>query len=59
MSKRKPKSNTVEIVKPDYQPSKEELEEDMRVDLNFEELTQAVLQDTEVKQEDKPKRRKE
>ena len=44
----------VEVVRPDYQPSKKELEEDMRVDLNFEELAQAVLQDAEVCQTDKP-----
>lgn len=48
------KQKTVEIVKPEYQPSKEEQEEDMRVELDFEELTKAVLSNTEVKQVDKP-----
>ena len=46
----------VEVVRPDYQPSKKELEEDVRVDMTFEELTRAVLTDTEVTQTDKPTR---
>jgi len=56
MSKDKQGKRTVEIVKPEYQPSKEELEEDMRVDLTFEELTQAVLTPVDVEQTNKPKR---
>ena len=54
MSKDRQGKRTVEIVKPEYQPSKEELEGDMRVDLTFEELTKAVLHEVEVKQVDKP-----
>ena len=34
----------VEIVHPSYQPSKAELEEDMRVDANFEEAMDALAQ---------------
>ena len=45
----------VEVARPDYQPTEAEKREDMRVDLNFEELTQAVLRDVEVRQVDKPR----
>ena len=45
----------VEVARPDYQPTEAEKREDMRVGLNFEELTQAVLQDVEVRQTDKPR----
>ena len=48
------KRKKVEIVKPEYQPSKEELEEDMKVDLDFEELTKAVLTPVDVEQTEKP-----
>ena len=46
----------VEVVRPDYQPTEAEKREDMRVDLNFEELTKAVLNPVDVEQTDKPKR---
>ena len=45
----------VELVKPEYQPSNEEQEEDMRVELDFEELAQAVLTPVKVEQSEKPK----
>ena len=51
----KDKNKTVEIVRPDYQPTEAEKREDMRVDMSFEELTRAVLQDTEINQTEKPK----
>ena len=35
----KERTKSVEIERPEYQPSKEEQEEDTRVDLDFEELT--------------------
>lgn len=44
----------VKIVESEYQPSKAELEEDLRVDASFEDLTKAVLSDTEVKLTEKP-----
>ena len=56
MSKDKDKLRTVEIVKPDYQPTEAEKREDMRTQLSFEELTKAVLQDTDIRQTDKPSR---
>ena len=37
-----PDSPEVEIVRPSYQPSKTELEEDVRVDASFEEAVQAL-----------------
>lgn len=50
------KGKKVEIAKPDFQPSMHAKKEDMRLGLTFEELTKAVLSDTEVKQVDKPNR---
>lgn len=49
------RKKVVEVARPDYQPTEAEKREDMRVGLNFEELTQAVLQDVEVRQTDKPR----
>ena len=51
MGKRKKK--VVEVVRPDYQPTEAEKREDMRTGKSFEELTKAVLSDTEVRQVDK------
>ena len=50
-----PKRKKVEVVRPDYQPTEAEKREDMRTGLSFEELTKAVLSDTEVRQVDRPK----
>ena len=47
-----------EVVRPDYQPTEAEKREDMRTGLSFEELTKAVLSDTDVRQVDNPKREK-
>ena len=52
-----PKKKVVELVRPDYQPTEAEKREDMRTGKSFEELTKAVLQDSEVKQVDKPFRK--
>ena len=52
----KRRKKVVEVARSDYQPTEAEKREDMRTGLSFEELTQAVLQDTDVKQVDKPKR---
>lgn len=51
--KRKPR--TVEIVQSDYQPSKAELEEDMRVDATFEEAVDALTQPVNIRYIDRPK----
>ena len=40
----KPAPREVEIAHPDYQPSKTELEEDLRVDATFEEAVDALAQ---------------
>lgn len=50
-----PKRKKVEVVRPDYQPTEAAKREDMRTGKSFEELTKAVLQNTEVRHTDKPK----
>ncbi len=52
-SKTKPRD--VEIVSSDYQPSKKELEEDMRVDATFEEAVDALTQPVNVRYIDRPR----
>ena len=52
-----PKKKVVEVVRPDYQPTEAEKREDMRTGVSFEELTKAVLSDTEIRQTDKPSRK--
>ncbi len=52
----KPKARTVEIVNSDYQPSKEELAEDMRVDATFEEAVDALTRPVSIRYIDRPKR---
>ena len=51
----KPKSQDVEIVRPDYQPSKAELEEDMRVDATPEEAVDALTRPVRIRYIDRPK----
>ena len=51
------KPRTVEIVRPDYQPSKAELEEDLSIDASFEKLTQAVVQPVTIRTSARPKKR--
>ena len=46
---------TVEVVRPDYQPSKAELEEDVSIDASFDELMRAVVQPVTVKYIPRPK----
>ena len=46
----------VEIVGSDYQPSKEELEEDMRVDASFEEAVDALTRPVSIRYVDRPRR---
>ena len=47
----------VELVHPSYQPSKTELEEDLRVDATFEEAVQALAQPVKVRYVKYPKPR--
>ena len=47
----------VEIVNPDYQPSKYELEEDMRLDATFAEAVDALTKPVRVKYVHRPKSR--
>ena len=50
---RKPRK--VEIVNPDYQPSKAELEADARVDATFEEAVAALCQPVSIRYVDAPR----
>ena len=55
-TKRQP-ARQVDIVKPTYQPSKAELEEDMRVRATFEEAVDALVQPVVVNYIPRPKAR--
>ena len=46
----------VEIVHPDYQPSRAELNEDMRVEATFEEAVQALARPVKVRYVRRPRR---
>ena len=46
----------VEIVHPSYQPSKAELEADMRVDASFEETVDALAQPVRIRHVHRPPR---
>ena len=48
----------IELVHPSYQPSKAELEEDLRVDATFDEAVQALVQPVKVRYVKYPKRRR-
>ena len=52
----KPKLVEVETVDSSYQPSKAELEEDMRVDADFEEAVEALVQDVTIRHIPTPKK---
>ena len=51
----KTKLREVEIVRPSYQPSKKELEEDLRVDATFEEAVDALTQPVSVRYINRPR----
>ena len=51
----KPKPREVEIVHSSYQPSKAELDEDMRVEAGFEEAVDALAQPVSIRYIDRPK----
>ena len=46
----------LELVPPSYQPSKAELEEDLRVDATFDEAVQALVRPVKVRYVKRPKR---
>ena len=48
----------VEVVHPVYQPSREELNEDLRVDATFEEAVQALAQPVKIRYIKRPKLRR-
>ena len=50
------KKREVEIVSSDYQPSKEELEADMRVSASFDEAIEALCQPVSISYIEKPRR---
>ena len=54
--KQEQREREVEIVRRDYQPSKAELEADMRVSASFEEAIDALCQPVSVSHIDKPPR---
>ena len=49
----------IELVDPSYQPSKAEMEEDLRVDATFEEAVQALAKPVTVRYVKYPKRQKQ
>ena len=50
---RKPPED-VEIVRPDYQPSRAELNEDMRVEASFDEAVDALTKPVNIRYVEKP-----
>ena len=52
------KVRTVELVKSNYQPKNAELEEDLRFDGTFEELTNAMVTPVKIRWIDKPRKRR-
>ena len=54
----RPTPREVEVVHPSYQPSRAELEEDMRVDATFEEAIQALAQPVRIRYIKRPKFRR-
>ena len=53
-----PAPREVELPHPSYQPSKAELEEDLRVDATFEEAVQALAQPVKVRYMKYPRRQR-
>ena len=45
----------IEIVRPNYQPSKAELAEDLRVNATFDEVVDALTQPVSIRYIDRPK----
>ena len=55
MAKKSKTRRAVEIVSPSYQPSKAELEEDMRVNATFEEAVDALTMPVNIRYIHRPK----
>ena len=55
MKESKKPAKTIELVKSSYQPSKDELHQDMRIDASPEEVAKAVMQRVDVRHIRKPK----
>ena len=53
-----PQDPTIELVKDSYQPTKAELEQDMRVEADFEELARALVQPVNIRWIDRPRNRR-
>ena len=53
-----PQHPTIELVKDSYQPTKAELEADMRVEADFEELARALVQPVNIRWIDRPRNRR-
>ena len=51
----KPERPTVEVVEPSYQPSKAELEADLRVDATFPQAVKALSKIVRIRRVDNPK----
>ena len=56
-TRHRPNPPKVEIVHPNYQPSKAELEEDMRVNATFEEAIQALTRPVSIRYLTRPPKR--
>ena len=52
------KPKTVEMVKSSYQPTKAELEEDLRADASMEQIADALLSPVKIRWIDKPRNRR-
>lgn len=52
----RPKPREIELVHPSYQPSKAELEEDVRIDATPEEVLDAMLEPVKIRCIPRPKR---
>lgn len=51
-----PKSKEIEIVHSSYQPSKDELEADQRVNATFDEAVEALTKPVDIRNINRPKR---
>ena len=54
MNNKKPEHPTVEVVEPTYQPSKAELEADLRVNATFKQAVKALSKTVNIKHGKKP-----
>ncbi len=52
---KQPQTRTVDVVHPSYQPDREQLREDLRVDATFKKLSKAVVQPVKVRYVKSPK----